>query len=69
MFKTKRQIQSIKAREILDSRGNPTVEAVVILHDIRPMYCGVQMVIFRVICMEKSAFSTVSVWFLEILLS
>ena len=27
MFKTKRQIQSIKAREILDSRGNPTVEA------------------------------------------
>ena len=33
MFKTKRQIQSIKAREILDSRGNPTVEAVVILND------------------------------------
>lgn len=33
MFKTKRQIQSIKAREILDSRGNPTVEAIVILND------------------------------------
>lgn len=33
MFKTKRQIQSIKAREILDSRGNPTVEAVVILNN------------------------------------
>ena len=33
MFKTKRQIQSIKAREILDSRGNPNVEAVVILND------------------------------------
>ena len=33
MFKTKRQIQSIKAREILDSRGNPTVEVVVILND------------------------------------
>lgn len=30
---SKRQIQSIKAREILDSRGEPTVEAVVILND------------------------------------
>ena len=39
------------------------------LHGIRLVYCGVQMVIFRVICMEKSAFSTVSVWFWEILLS
>lgn len=29
----KRTIQSIHAREILDSRGNPTVEAVVILND------------------------------------
>lgn len=33
MFKTKRQIQSIKAREILDSHGNPTVEALVIFND------------------------------------
>lgn len=39
------------------------------LRDIRPVYCGVQMVIFRVICEEKSRFSAVSVWFLEILLS
>lgn len=30
---SKRQIQSIKAREILDSRGNPTIEAVVLLND------------------------------------
>lgn len=30
---SKRQIQSIKAREILDSRGNPTIEAVVLLGD------------------------------------
>ena len=29
----KRQINCIRAREILDSRGNPTVEAVVILND------------------------------------
>ena len=33
MSTTKRQIQTVKAREILDSRGNPTVEAVVILAD------------------------------------
>ena len=33
MSTTKRQIQTVKAREILDSRGNPTVEAVVILSD------------------------------------
>ena len=33
MSMTKRQIQTVKAREILDSRGNPTVEAVVILAD------------------------------------
>ncbi len=33
MSMTKRQIQTIKAREILDSRGNPTVEAVVVLAD------------------------------------
>lgn len=36
---------------------------------IRPVYCGVQMVIFRVICVGKSRFSIVSVWFLGILLS
>ena len=36
---------------------------------IRPVYCGVQMVIFRVICVGKSGFSVVSVWFWEILLS
>ena len=29
----KRQIESIKARQILDSRGNPTLEAVVVLND------------------------------------
>ena len=40
-----------------------------IINDIRPMYYGVQMVIFCVIRMGKSAFSTVSVWFLGILLS
>lgn len=33
MSKINRSIQTIKAREILDSRGNPTVEAVVILED------------------------------------
>ena len=33
MSKTNRSIQTIKAREILDSRGNPTVEAVVLLDD------------------------------------
>lgn len=38
-------------------------------HDIRPVYCGVQMVIFRLIRGGKSEFSVVSVWFLEILLS
>ena len=27
------KIANIKAREVLDSRGNPTVEADVILHD------------------------------------
>ena len=31
------------------------------LHDIRPVYCSVQMAIFRVICGGKSGFSTVSV--------
>ena len=40
-----------------------------ILDDIRLAYCGVQMMIFRVICGGKSGFSTVSVWFLGILLS
>lgn len=29
----KRQIESIKARQILGSRGNPTLEAVVVLND------------------------------------
>ena len=29
----KRQIESIKARQILDSRGTPTLEAVVVLND------------------------------------
>ena len=38
------------------------------LHDIRPMYCGVQMVIFHVIRVEKSTFSSVFVWFMGILL-
>ena len=33
MMINKRRINCIKAREILDSRGNPTVEAVVILND------------------------------------
>ena len=37
--------------------------------DIRLVYCGVQMVIFRVICGGKSRFSDVSVWFFWILLS
>lgn len=39
------------------------------LHDIRPMYCGVQMAIFRVICVGKSGFFIVSMWFWGILLS
>lgn len=38
-------------------------------NDIRPVYCDVQMVIFRVIYGGKSGFSVVSVWFLKILLS
>lgn len=36
---------------------------------IRPVYYGVQMVIFRAIREEKSKFSAVSVWFVWILLS
>lgn len=40
-----------------------------VMYDIRLAYCGVQMMIFRVICGGKSGFSTVSVWFLGILLS
>ena len=39
------------------------------LHGIRPVYYGVQMVIFRAIHEEKSKFSAVSVWFIWILLS
>ena len=54
---------------LVAARDPESGEEFVIFDDIRPMYCGVQMVIFRVICMEKSAFSTLSVWFLEILLS
>ena len=48
---------------------NATISIFANKFDIRPMYCGVQMVIFRVICGGKSRFSVVSVWFLGILLS
>ena len=30
---------------------------------LRPVYCGIRIVIFYVICVEKSGFSVVSVWF------
>lgn len=48
------------------TRPDPTV---LHPHDIRPMYYGVQMVIFCVIRVGKSGFSVVSVWFFKILLS
>ena len=34
-------IRSVRAREILDSRGNPTVEAVVVLEDGSSGWAGV----------------------------
>ena len=46
-----------------------SLSAFVIPFGIRPVYCCVQMVIFRVICGEKFGFSVVFVWFLKILLS
>ena len=62
-------IDSDEAPGLVTARDPESGEEFVIFDDIRPVYCGVQMVIFRVICVGKSRFSVVSVWFWEILLS
>lgn len=45
------------------------IELFAVFNDIRLVYYSVQIVIFRMICGEKSRFSVVSVWFSRILLS
>ena len=72
-FYTEKELQTIIIRSAgvldveIDEKGALEQHVLILqyvhLHDIRPVYCGIRIVIFYVICVEKSGFSVVSVWF------